>query len=199
MDLPVTGAATGAPEQPTLFPLPAPIREYFAEAGGSWFGWTKDHFRIMRPAHVTLREFPLSPTGWDSAWQVLTADHPLLASAIAARLRQDQELAVLYQEYRRQEVWAELEDCALVGGHGWDPQAFPTGTDCVLRFTADQLRVRPPNGWAPLLRAPYIDSIAIEFSGPGDVRTGGGIISGGFGLAGAAESMIAATVINALT
>jgi hypothetical protein len=68
-----------------------------------------------------------------------------------------------------------------------------------LRFTEDGIWVRPISGWRALMRSPYTDAVALEFSGPGRVTTGGGVWGGGFGLKGAAEGMIVASVLNALT
>jgi hypothetical protein len=39
----------------------------------------------------------------------------------------------------------------------------------------------------------------VKFGGPGAWRKGGGVIGGGFGVAGAAEGMLVATALNALT
>ena len=161
--------ADGRRQQPTLFPLPMPIREYFAEAEGSWFGWTKDHFRIMRPAHVTRSQFPLSQDGWDAAWQVIVSDHPQLADAITLRLRQSRELTLLYDEYQGQETWADVHDCTLVGGYGWNLQEVPFGTQCTLHFTSDGLWIMAPSGWAPLLRSAYSEAMRLDFSALGGV------------------------------
>ena len=51
----------------------------------------------------------------------------------------------------------------------------------------------------PVAQLPYGDLLAMRVDGPGAVTQGGGFVGGGFGLAGAAEGMIVASVLNALS
>jgi hypothetical protein len=45
----------------------------------------------------------------------------------------------------------------------------------------------------------YVDLLALKVDGPGAITTGGGFIGGGFGVTGAVEGMILASVLNAIT
>jgi hypothetical protein len=50
-------------------------------------------------------------------------------------------------------------------------------------------------GW----RKSYADLVDVTVGGPGRQRTGGGFVGGGFDLTGAAEGMVVAGILNALT
>jgi hypothetical protein len=50
-----------------------------------------------------------------------------------------------------------------------------------------------------LVFVPYREVTTLEIGGPGATRSGGGFIGGGFGLEGAAEGMLIASALNALT
>ena len=45
----------------------------------------------------------------------------------------------------------------------------------------------------------WSELVEIEIAGPGNVTRGGGFIGGGFGIEGAAEGMLIASVLNAVT
>jgi hypothetical protein len=96
-------------------------------------------------------------------------------------------------------TYAELPGVTLPGGYGWDEPTFVPGTEGALKFTNEGIWVRPISGWAALIRSPYKDALALEFSGPGAVTSGPTLFGGGFGLKGAAEGMIVASVLSALT
>jgi hypothetical protein len=96
------------------------------------------------------------------------------------------------------ETHAVLEGCTLLGGYGYGSSLQP-GAEYCLCFTQEGVRVNTSSGLGALFRRTYSETVAVEFSGPGKVRTGGGFFGGGFGLQGAAEGMIVASVLNALT
>ena len=91
-------------------------------------------------------------------------------------------------DYRRVAV------CTVIGGYGLTVPFKAVGTlSCDshgLSFTS------PPNpDWA----IAYDRVVDMEIGGPGVTKTGGGFIGAGFGLSGALEGMLVASVLNALT
>jgi hypothetical protein len=88
-----------------------------------------------------------------------------------------------------------LRGCTVLGGYGFP---WPAGTTCALATSSFGVLIVPPEDHEPMCLA-YDQIAAFEIAGPGRVRSGGGFIGGGFGLEGAAEGMIVAGVLNALT
>jgi hypothetical protein len=199
--------------RPELWPLPHREYEAFAIVGSLRFGWVQRNFHIVRDGLTwtrTLHKFPLSEDGWALAWQTLASQYPQLAASVSQKvadtrhvaLEADRVLQANAEGKRALEqlgTYAELSGATLLGGYGWDEPRFVPGTECSLRFTHEGIWVHPTNGWAALLRSPYTDALALEFSGPGAVTTSGGFFGGGFGVKGAAEGMIVGSVLNALT
>jgi hypothetical protein len=185
----------GAPE---IFPLPRQSTYgWFAEANGVLVGWRNDQFLIMSQLGTKrLHSFPLTEEGWMVAWLTMSSQYPQLAENVSGRLAAEgRERAV-----GQLATYAVLQDRTLLRGYGWPDAAFVPGTSCTLRFNEEGLFVDPYlSGRAAFIRSPFKDALAPEFSGPGRVTTGGKVFGGGFGPVGAAEGMIAASVINALT
>lgn len=133
----------------------------------------------VRPQHAEIEEAPrMAPRGW----------HP------------DPEEGG--QRYWTGSEWTGLRinrdspalfGCTLVGGFGHD---FAPGTELDVIF-GDKLALMRNEGAA--MSADYEDINLFEVGGRGAVTTGGGFIGGGFGLAGAAAGMVAATMLNTLT
>jgi hypothetical protein len=153
----------------------------------------------------TLRKFPLTQAGWEEAWQAMVTDYPELAQAVSSRVSADHvshtaaiESANARAELNTLNPFVSIDSCVLLGGHGYDPALIP-GSECSLHFTDEGLWVRKKGSWAPQIRSAYTDAKTLEFSGPGEVRKGGRVVGGGFGLIGAAGGMIAASVLNSLT
>jgi hypothetical protein len=71
------------------------------------------------------------------------------------------------------------------------------GDRCDLTFSGHAIDIQTASGDAQSLD--WSELINIEIAGPGNVTRGGGFIGGGFGLDGAAEGMLVASVLNALT
>ena len=90
-----------------------------------------------------------------------------------------------------------LNDSVVLAAAG---VSFAAGATCVLRFDANGLGMLQP-AQKRVTFWPYSEVHALELGGPGMVQTqtGGGFIGGGFGIAGAAEGMLAAAALNALT
>lgn len=89
--------------------------------------------------------------------------------------------------------------CTYLGGAN---VAVPVKAEVDLLFGSTDIRVHQ----SPVLRdseaiacLPYASQFAVELSGPGRFKTGGGFVGGGFGLVGATEGMAIAGLLNALT
>lgn len=83
----------------------------------------------------------------------------------------------------------------LLGGSGFDVE---TGAICSVLSLPDALDVRAEVDGTGVATIPYERITDIEIAG-GTVRRGGGFIGGGFGLEGAAEGMLVASLLNSLT
>jgi hypothetical protein len=180
---------------PELWPPPTGHFAWFASADGMRFGWTESSFHLRSAGGLwekTLLKFPMTAEGWATAWQTLLTEYPGLAA----------EVSVEYgKQYGKQYgSYVVLKDCTLLGGYGWD-DGFAPGAECRLSFTEEGIWVHAISSgrFARVFHSPYEDALALEFSGPGRVTTGGRFFGGGFGVAGAAEGMIVASVLNALT
>jgi hypothetical protein len=88
----------------------------------------------------------------------------------------------------------DIAGCTVIGGYA---NFVPTGTKGQLqcRQAGVGLVIQSEPQWS----RPYADLIEVEIGGPGTQQSGGGFIGGGFGVTGAVEGMIAASVLNALT
>ena len=75
------------------------------------------------------------------------------------------------------------------------------GTPYTLRFTNELLALSLTQSISSgvALEIPATALRAVEFSGPGKVTQGGRFFGGGFGLVGAAEGLVVASVLNRLT
>lgn len=92
-----------------------------------------------------------------------------------------------------QPIW--LSPCTVLGGSGY---ALPTGTEVNVCLGQSAMTIRTlTDGQTEHVSYPEVVSITI--SGPGRVTSGSGFIGGGFGVAGAVEGMVVATILNALT
>jgi hypothetical protein len=87
-----------------------------------------------------------------------------------------------------------LVGCTVIGGYGTGARP---NTQCTLRF--ELARIEIDWGTSQPVVVPYDTVVALELGGRGQQRTGGGFIGGGFGLQGAAEGMIIASLLNGLT
>jgi hypothetical protein len=192
-------------QPPALWPLLTSQHHLYAfSEGGYQFGWTDSGFNIVRSTMIkdrVLRTTPLTQAGWLEAWRILVTEYPQLANAVARKFRElDSERVQDSSKSQLTELGslAIVSDCVLLGGYGYE-ESFAAGAKCQLHFTSEGLWVRKGTSWDAQIRSPYSEADALEISGPGHVRKGGGFIGGGFGLTGAAEGMIVASVLNALT
>jgi hypothetical protein len=83
----------------------------------------------------------------------------------------------------------------LLGGSGFDVE---TGATCSVLSLPDAVDVRAEVGGTGVVTIPYERITDIEIAG-GAVTRRGGFIGGGFGLEGAAEGMLVASLLNSLT
>jgi hypothetical protein len=84
----------------------------------------------------------------------------------------------------------------FVGGYGLE---IPAGSHCGLFWTDDRATVWPTRRGFHPARIPLSQIQNVEIGGPGAVTTGGSLMGGGLGPIGAAEGMLAASLINSLT
>jgi hypothetical protein len=180
--------------------------------GNLSFGWRKAQFIVERFGLARTKRLlsePLTETGWQQIWGQMVREYPDLASAVARKvqpqsLRRERYLARLElepqmrEELEAQSVVSSVDDCVLLGGYGYDPD-FEAGTSCTLYFTQWGVWAAVTGSHVPCFRRSYSDSRLLDFTGPGKVTSGGGFIGGGFGLKGAAEGMVVASVLNSLT
>jgi hypothetical protein len=179
------------------------------------FGWDMTsrkhgpHLFVRKLSVLGFRNrYPVSEEGWRQAWLVLVQEEP----ATAVKLRQHVE-----EERRRKSAAkqgktpAQLEleldlkrrgsglgrvyrDLTVVGGYGWSPSA---GTRVTVGLGSDRLIIASVPLTEPIT-IKYKNLLSFEFLG-GAVTTGGGFFGGGFGVKGAVEGMVVASVLNALT
>ena len=82
----------------------------------------------------------------------------------------------------------------VVGGYGWSPEPDSRVT---VRVGAQSLAVGTLPAVTPMV-VPYDELLSLEFHG-GKTTKGGGFFGGGFGITGALEGMLIASVLNKLT
>jgi hypothetical protein len=83
----------------------------------------------------------------------------------------------------------------LLGGSGYGVE---TGAVCSVITLPDAVDVRAEIGGRGVATIPYSQMTGLDVAG-GITTTGGNVIGGGFGLTGAAEGMLVASVLNSLT
>jgi predicted RNA-binding Zn-ribbon protein involved in translation (DUF1610 family) len=86
-------------------------------------------------------------------------------------------------------------DCVLIGTSELTPRLQSV---CTILFGLNEIFVEPAQ-FDSDLQFLYADIASLELSGPGEVKSGGGFIGGGFGVKGAAKGILAASVLNWLT
>ncbi len=147
-----------------------------------------------------IKQFPVTEDGWRQAWQALVRTdafaakkaQPMLAEqALQARAKAD--LAEL-----KAATIGYVPDMIFLGGHAPESELAVRGS-YDLRFLADSMAVFPSRRTNALVQVPYRDIDVVDIGGPGLVKSGGGFVGGGFGVAGAVESMAIATALNTLT
>ena len=147
-----------------------------------------------------MERFPLTEDGWHQAWQALVR----IDAAAAERAR-----AMLAEQASRARASADLVELEaatigylpkmiFLGGHAPESEMAVRGS-YDLRFLADRLAVFPCQRTNALVQVPYRNVEVVDIGGPGLVKSGGGFVGGGFGVAGAVEGMAIAAVLNALT
>lgn len=203
----------GQSDIPRLWPLQIQGYRRYAESrdGKLFFGWSRDGFRISnREATEPVEHvFPATESGWQDCWAFVLKTYSDLAERIRVRAATTNLSWNLMPSWRAfdnsvassrsdsEPVIVHVGPCVLVGGYGYGN--LTPGRELNLDFTEAGLRASDNATYRILLRSAYVDAIAMEFSGPGRVTRDAGIIGGGFGLKGAAEGLIVASVLNRLT
>jgi hypothetical protein len=82
---------------------------------------------------------------------------------------------------------ASLPEVVFLGGYVPGAE-LAAGKAYDVRFLEDRLAVLPCQGLQALAELPYSAMEAVDVGGPGLVKSGGGFVGGGFGVAGAAEA-----------
>jgi hypothetical protein len=205
---PMDSDANSALERPEILPLPIASFKSYARSSNPdvMFGWSPDGFRVTayNGPQIQEREFPVTELGWVECWNFISSEYPDLASHVSSRTKTafkrrmtPTPLSDARRQVRRENVLADLGFAVLLGGYGFG--RLTPGARVLLDFTTKGLRARSMDTHEVLLESLYKDARTMEFSGPGRVEKGGGFFGGGFGLKGAAEGMVVASVLNAVT
>jgi hypothetical protein len=146
-----------------------------------------------------IERFPLTEDGWRQAWQALVRIDAAAAEKAQAMLAEQASRARASVDLAGLEAATigYLPEVVFLGGHAESELAVRGSYD--LRFLADRLAVFPCQRTDALVQVPYRDVEVVDIGGPGLVKSGGGFVGGGFGIAGAVEGMTIAAVLNALT
>jgi Short C-terminal domain len=92
------------------------------------------------------------------------------------------------------DAFAVVRDLRVLGGDGL---AVSGGSLISLVFLPEEALIVGQQ--RRLAEIPYSEIVALEIGGPGERKTGGGFMGGGFGAEGAAEGMLIASALNMLT
>jgi hypothetical protein len=138
--------------------------------------------------------------GWADAWHELMSLDPAtgekVRTVLARRAENDRAIA------DRRQLDANSLTCqpemVFLGGYFPGVELTP-GQTYDVRFLADRLAVLPCGALQAMGELMYSDVEKIDIGGPGLVKSGGGFIGGGFGVAGAVEGMAIAAILNAAT
>lgn len=163
--------------------------------------------RVNRDA----RTYPRSPEGWLQAWNDFRQGDPAAAESYRVALARRavtvsarQHSAALREVFPQMHpdalaasAFAVVPSCALVTGYG--TKQLSTQVDSTLYFMYESLIVGRAKSSDQLFTAPLADILTLRADGPGAQTTGGGFIGGGSGLVGAAEGMLMASALNAIT
>jgi hypothetical protein len=146
------------------------------------------------------RVFPEGPSGWAQAWLAFGEGDPAAARAYVAKLSSSstkEGYASNRAALDALSLLAKISNLELIGGFGTD--SLNLGSHYDLYFTFDTVVVAETASATTMGTLDYVDLLALKVDGPGAVTTGGGFIGGGFGVTGAVEGMIVASVLNAIT
>jgi len=99
------------------------------------------------------------------------------------------------QDGPRKGAMAVVPSCKVIGVSGFDD--LPIGAACEVIFRQDEVALLRLSDLREVV-APW-SGLVLEIGGAGAIRSGGGFIGGGFGLAGAAVGMLTASALNSIT
>ena len=157
-------------------------------------------FCTVFDSRKVIKRFPLTEDGWRQAWQALVRIDAAAAETAQAMLAEQASRALASADLAELEAATigYLPQIVFLGGHAPEAELAVRGS-YDLRFLADRLGVFPCQHTDALVQVPYRDVEVVDIGGPGLVKSGGGFVGGGFGVAGAVEGMAIAGVLNALT
>jgi len=149
-----------------------------------------------------VAHYPLTDEGWSRAWQDFMSLQPdqgtVERTRVALAARAESKVSVLAGRELAARTLAAVPEVIFLGGYS--PDALLVARQSYdLRFLDDRLSVSQPGQAVPLADLAYAGIRSIEIGGPGLVRSGGGFFGGGRGVAGAAEGMAIAAMLNAVT
>lgn len=168
--------------------------------------------RRTRSRRREVRYFLDSADGWLQAWDAFSAGDPRAARRLAIDLRHRAKQADAEHQRRtaaaadrsEQQRLRELEphladvhSCVVYSQYGIP--GLHSGINASLYFLANGLLLQDLRGERTFVQMTYSSIINLVVDGPGTVTTGGGFVGGGFGVKGAVEGMLMATVLNKLT
>jgi hypothetical protein len=147
-----------------------------------------------------MERFPLTYDGWHQAWQALVRVDAAAAAKAQAMFAEQASQARATADLAGLEAATigYVPELVFLGGHAPGSDLAVRGS-CDLRFLTDRAALFPCRGTDALVQIPYRDIEVIDIGGPGLVKTGGGFVGGGFGVAGAVEGIAIAAVLNTLT
>jgi hypothetical protein len=193
------------------FALDPLFRNGFVRGAPYSIGWRNWPVKQGGPGYVVIRRstlgaqkvvhrYPLTEQGWAEAWRELVSLAPDTVERVRDVLGQRADTSPGPDELQRLNTssFAYLDHVAYLGGFAPGVE-LAAGRRYDVRFLEDRIALYYPNQFTPLVEVPYSEVVTVDVGGPGLTKTGGGFIGGGFGVAGAAEGMAVAAVLNALT
>lgn len=179
---PVSDASASIPAMPSirswernLWPTPLAVAGKHPAIGWQ-FGNSKGTpcFAVLRATAMgnwkVLERFPLTPEGWDAAWQRFAATEGAAVEETLAELEQ-RAAADRAREGRAAldaATTASAEVVTYAGGYGADPRVTP-GQLYDLRFLENEIAVVPTRLVDVVQRIPYSEVEDLEIGGPGIV------------------------------
>lgn len=168
--------------------------------------------RRTRSRRREVRYFLDSADGWLQAWDAFSAGDPRAARRLGVDLRHRAQQADA--EHQRRTVatanrseqqrlrqlephLADIHNCAVYSQYGIP--GLHSGINASLYFLTSSLLLQDHRGERTFAQMTYASIVNLVVDGPGTVTTGGGFVGGGFGVKGAVEGMLMATVLNKLT
>jgi hypothetical protein len=197
------GVPPSRPRKPDLWPLAAKTKNFFfgnRRIGELRFGWKSRYgFKMVEPYTIlrtrTIHTFPFTEAGWNDAWSVMSEEYPDLATAVAAAAFKAGVSNAAPEPGETTESPRLVFRLSVVNGAGWAP---PIGNIARLLLFEDRIEIGSATELSKRLPIPLTRFLDLRIEGQ-SLSRGFGFFGGGFGVKGAAEGMLAASVLDALT